>query len=128
MALDEDFLLQASENFVVELATETLLKKVTVLITYNTGSGDAAGTETYPKFPSNLGSSEILSPTDAIDSSAGKEIFGATAPGFVVNYSYPTYLVACGSSVGTAYYFGLQVTYVSGGSDVVVYRSFRCTV
>lgn len=44
-----------------------------------------------------------------MDSSTGNEIFGTTAPGFVVNYSYPAFVYKCGTSTNNVYHMGLQV-------------------
>ena len=67
--------------------------------------------------------------THAIDTSSGNEIFGATAPGFVKNYSYPAYAVQCGTGTGNLFYFGIQATYTdAGGTDRIVHRTWKCTV
>ena len=105
----------------IEIAPDTNMKTIRVVGAYNSNVHSA----TNPRYASGVNALTVGT-NNQIDTAGSHEIWGTSAPGFVVNYSYPTYMVQCGGGAGTAYYFGLQVTYADGG-DQVRHRVWRCT-
>jgi hypothetical protein len=104
----------------IEIAPDTNMKTIRVIQAF-----DGSNSSSDPRYANSYAALSVAT-ANQIDTAGGHELWGTTAPGFVVNYSYPTYLVQCGGGAGTAYHFGLQVIYADGG-DQTRHRVWRCT-